>query len=307
MHLYPKNVLTVGKSSINSAQQIAFDRIISHLQAEKRSYFFVDGPIGTRKTFLYNALYAKVRLAGKTMLPTATSGIVAVNIPSGRTAHSRFKIPLDSEASLACDVPKQGSLAALIKEIALIIWDEASMARKENIESVNLLLSDLCDLDQPFGGKFIVLGGDFIQVSPVIPQKTQTKSFETSLVSSYIWPWLEKLHLTENIRAKEDLPYASFLLSLGNGELQSSENAFVQFPCHVVSYYQQADEPIDHLAVTAFRELEHVDFSPDIFTERAILTPLNDVVQFRSYSSLEFEHSNWIFKVLVNNNLLCID
>ncbi|XP_021737552.1 uncharacterized protein LOC110704077 [Chenopodium quinoa] len=172
----------------------------------------------------------------KIVLPTATSGIAAANIPSGRTTHSRFKIPLDSEISLVCDVPKQGSLAALLKETTLFILDEASMALKQNIESVDLLLRDLCDPAFPFGGKVIVFGGDFRQVLPVVPQKTQREAVATSLVNSRIWPWLEKMHLTENIRAKEDPTYASFLLSLGN------------------------------------------DFSPDIFRERAILTPLNDAV-----------------------------
>ncbi|XP_021733036.1 uncharacterized protein LOC110699832 [Chenopodium quinoa] len=94
----------------------------------------------------------------------------------------------------------------------------------------------------------------------------------------HIWPWLEKLYLAENIRAKEDLPYASFLLSLGNGELQSSKTAFVLVPAHIVRYFQKNEELIDYLAAIAFPELEHADFTPDICTERAILTPLNDVV-----------------------------
>ena len=108
----------------------------------------------------------------KIVLPTATSGIAASNIPSGRTAHSRFKIPIDSDASLACDVPKQGSLACLLKETSLIIWDEASMARKENVESLDMLLRDLCDENTLFGGKLVVFGGDFRQVLPVLPRKT---------------------------------------------------------------------------------------------------------------------------------------
>ncbi|XP_021763637.1 ATP-dependent DNA helicase pfh1-like [Chenopodium quinoa] len=251
------------RGKLNSAQQIAFDRIISQVQSGKPGCFFVDGPGGTGKTFLYNTLYAEVRMSGKIVLPTSTSGIAAANIPSGRTAHSRFKIPLDSETSLACDVPKQGSLAALIRETTLIIWDEASMAKKENIESVELLL---------------LFGGDFRQVLPVVPRKTQREAVAASLVNSHIWPWLEKLHLTENIRAREDPPYASFLLSLGNGQLQSNGNAYVQVPPHIVSYYHESDDPINHLAATAFPELEHAVFSPDIFTERAILTPLNDAV-----------------------------
>ncbi|XP_021715339.1 ATP-dependent DNA helicase PIF2-like [Chenopodium quinoa] len=266
------------RGKLNSAQQIAFDRIISQVQSGKPGCFFVDGPGGTGKTFLYNALYTEVRMSGKFVLPTATSGIAAANIPSGRTTHSRFKIPLDSETSLACDVPKQGSLAALIRETTLIIWDEASMAKKENIESVELLLRNLCDAEQRFGGKIVVFGGDFRQVFPVIPRKTQREAVAASLVNSHIWPWLEKLHLTENIRAREDPPYASFLLSLGNGQLQSDGNAYVQVPPHIVSYYHESDDPINHLAATAFPKLENAVFSPDIFTERAILTPLNDTV-----------------------------
>ncbi|XP_021737158.1 uncharacterized protein LOC110703673 [Chenopodium quinoa] len=197
----------------------------------KPGCFFVDGPGGTGKTFLYNALYAEVRMAGKIVLQTSTSGIAALNIPSGRTAHSRFKIPLDSETSLSCDVPKQGSLAALIKETTLIIWDEASMSKKENIESVKLLLRDLCDAEQRFGGKVVVFGGDFRQVLPVVPRKTQREPVAASLV-----------------------------------------------PPHIVSYYHESDDPINHLATTTFPKLEHAAFSPDIFTERAILTPLNDAV-----------------------------
>ncbi|XP_021734202.1 ATP-dependent DNA helicase pfh1-like [Chenopodium quinoa] len=165
-------------------------------------------------------------MAGEIVLPTATSGIAVANIPSGRTVHSRFKIPLNSETSFACDVPKQGSLAALIKQTALIIWDEASMAKKENIKSVELLL---------------LFGGDFRQVLSVVPRKTQREAIATSL-------------------------------------LQCTGNDFVQVPAHIVSYYQEGDDPINYLATTTFPELEHATLSQDIFIERAILTPLNDVV-----------------------------
>ncbi|XP_021770506.1 uncharacterized protein LOC110734673 [Chenopodium quinoa] len=164
------------RDKLNAAQAAAFNSIMCYIQDGKPGCFFVDGPGGTGKTFLYNVLYAEVRLAGKIVLPTATSGIAASNIPSGRTTHSRFKIPLDSEISLACDVPKQGSLAALIKEVVLIIWDEASMARRENIESLDLLLRDLCYPDQPFGGKVIVFVGDFRQVLPILPRRTQKEA-----------------------------------------------------------------------------------------------------------------------------------
>ncbi|XP_074300562.1 ATP-dependent DNA helicase pfh1-like [Silene latifolia] len=63
-----------------------------------------------------------------------------------------FKIHIYCDVSLACDVPKQSSLAALIIAIRLIIWDDASMEKGQNVESLDLLLRDLCVLDKLFGG-----------------------------------------------------------------------------------------------------------------------------------------------------------
>ncbi|XP_056685527.1 uncharacterized protein [Spinacia oleracea] len=266
------------RDRLNPAQQEAFNCIIDHVKQKRPGAFFIDGPGGTGKTFLYNALYAEVRLMGEIVLPTATSRIAAANIPSGRTAHSRFKIPIDTEASLACDVPKQGSLAALIQATTLIIWDEASMARKENVESLDMLLRDLCDENLLFGGKLIVFGGDFRQVLPVLPRRTQREAVAVSLVSSSLWPKLTKFRLTENIRAREDPDFSPFLLALGNGELQTIDNSLVHLPSEVVKPLESGKDPITDLTALTFPELDLNNFSSDIFTTRAILTPMNDDV-----------------------------
>ncbi|XP_056695007.1 uncharacterized protein [Spinacia oleracea] len=273
----PEHCITC-RGSLNPAQQLAFDCIIDHVKQKKPGAFFIDGPGGTGKMFLYNALYAEVRLMDKIVLATATSGIAAANIPSGRTAHSRFKIPIDIDASLACDIPKQGSLAALIQETTLIIWDEASMARKENVESLDLLLRDLCDEKLLFGGKLIVFGGDFRQVLPVVPRQTQREAVAVSLVSSGIWPQLTKFRLTENIRARDDPEFSAFLLALGNGELQTVNKNFVQLPSKVVRHVEDGTDPITELSALIFPEFDSNSFSLDIFTTRAILTPMNDDV-----------------------------
>ncbi|XP_074265962.1 uncharacterized protein LOC141588417 [Silene latifolia] len=110
-----------SRKKLNVKQRTAYKAIIEHVKAAKGGAFFINGPGGTGKTFLYGALYAKVRSIGKICLPTATSGIVASNLPTGRTTHSMFKIPLDTEETLTCDVPKQGGLSCLIREAALII------------------------------------------------------------------------------------------------------------------------------------------------------------------------------------------
>ncbi|XP_074296951.1 uncharacterized protein LOC141627617 [Silene latifolia] len=46
------------RTSLNSDQQHVFDVIMEHVTANKPGAFFVDGPGGTGKTYLYNALYA---------------------------------------------------------------------------------------------------------------------------------------------------------------------------------------------------------------------------------------------------------
>ncbi|XP_074298836.1 ATP-dependent DNA helicase pfh1-like [Silene latifolia] len=151
---------------------------MEHVNASKPGAFFVDGPGGTGKTFLYNVLYDEVRLVGEFVLPTATSGIAALNIPTGRTTYSRFRIPLDSDVSLACDT---------------------------------------------------------------------------------------------------DPRFSNFLLSLGNGELQTTESEFIALPEGIVrAPSDSGQDPIGDLSTITFPELSHGTFDPDIFTIRALLTSLND-------------------------------
>ncbi|XP_021713592.1 uncharacterized protein LOC110681775 [Chenopodium quinoa] len=234
------------RSKLNLAQNAAFESIMDHVMQGKGGAFFIDGP--------------------------------GANIPSGRTAHSRFKIPINDEISLACDVPKQGSLAALLKETTLIIWDEASMAKKQNLESLDLLLQDICGNKMLFGGKVVVFGGDFRQVLPVVPRKTMKEAVEASIVTSYLWPKFIKFRLTENIRAREDPLYYAFLLALGNGELQQSENAFIELPEQIVQCNNNFIELVGIVTETSFPEIFHGKFDCEVFARKAILTPMNDDV-----------------------------
>lgn len=215
-----------ARKKLNAEQRAAYKCIMDHVTTGKPGAFFIDGLGGTGKTFLYCALYTKVREMGKIILATASSGIAASNLPTGRTAHSRFKISLEGNNSATCDVPKQSSLAQLLQQASLIIWDEASMARKDNIEALDILLRDLCVQHQPFGGKVVVFGGNFRQVLPVLPRRTQQEVVDASVVSSYLWPMFTKFRLTENIIAREDPQFSEFLLSLGNGQLQEQSNGW---------------------------------------------------------------------------------
>ncbi|XP_021770753.1 uncharacterized protein LOC110734939 [Chenopodium quinoa] len=97
-------------STLNSMQHEAFNAIMSKINSGEPGAFFIDGPGGIGKTYLYYAFYASVRQMGKIVLPTVTLEIVASNMITGRTTHSRFKLPLDHSVSIACNVSKKVDL-----------------------------------------------------------------------------------------------------------------------------------------------------------------------------------------------------
>uniref|UniRef100_A0A453JVC3 ATP-dependent DNA helicase n=1 Tax=Aegilops tauschii subsp. strangulata TaxID=200361 RepID=A0A453JVC3_AEGTS len=97
---------TYLSDSLNSDQRAAYDEIMSAIDRDEGGVFFVDGPGGTGKTFLYRALLAMVRGQKKIAIATATSSVAASIMPGGRTAHSRFKIPLGIDDGGCCSFTK---------------------------------------------------------------------------------------------------------------------------------------------------------------------------------------------------------
>ena len=152
------------------------------INAGTTAIFFVDGPGGTGKTYLYRALLANVRSRGIIDLATATSRVAASILPGGHTSHSRFEIPLQTSESTMTNMSKQSGVAKLIRKAKVIIWDEAPMAKRQIIETVDRSFRDIMDIDKPFGGKVMVFGGDFWQVLPLVPKSTRAEIVNTSLV-----------------------------------------------------------------------------------------------------------------------------
>jgi ATP-dependent DNA helicase PIF1 len=99
--------------------------------------FFVDGPGGTGKTFLYKIILARVCSEGLIEIATATSGIAASILPGGRTTHSRFKIPITLTENSTCSFSKQSGTAELLRMASLIIWDETVMIRRQGVKCLD--------------------------------------------------------------------------------------------------------------------------------------------------------------------------
>lgn len=151
--------------------------IVDRIFSNKSGAFFIDGPGGTGKTFLYRSLLVTIRSKGFVALATSTSGVAASILPGGRTTHSRFKIPIDIDENIGCNISNQSSLVCLIRDIKLIVWDEALMAKGKTIEAFDLLLKDLMDIKMLFGGKVVIFGGDFRQTLSVVRNEKKKTSF----------------------------------------------------------------------------------------------------------------------------------
>ncbi len=128
---------------LNQHQHSIYDNVIEavHDPRPVDKTFFVDGLGGAGKTFLYGCLLSKVRSTGDIALLMASSGIAALLLEGGCTAHSRFKIPVAGlYGSSACYVPLNSPQAALIRAARFIMLDEAPMAHKHVFEAVNRTL-----------------------------------------------------------------------------------------------------------------------------------------------------------------------
>ena len=172
-----------------------------------------------------------MRSGSKKVIPVASSAIAALLLPGGRTAHSRFNIPLKLYEDTYCEVKTGTLLANFLSESDLIIWDEAPMAHRHTFEAVDrtlrdiLSVSDKTALTKPFGGKTVLLGGDFRQILPVIPQGTRQETVNVALNRSHLWNNCEIFLLTQNMRVEpEEKAFADWILEVGDGRAAGEQD-----------------------------------------------------------------------------------
>ena len=91
---------------LNADQKQIYNLIISASSERRQELVFVYGHGGTGKTFLWKTIINKLRSEGKIVLAVASSGIASLLLPSGRTAHSRFKLPIELTDESMCTIKK---------------------------------------------------------------------------------------------------------------------------------------------------------------------------------------------------------
>ncbi|CAN1217861.1 ATP-dependent DNA helicase pif1, partial [Linum perenne] len=280
----PTPTLDHSLSSTDHAE--AFKAIIQSVAHSEGNLFFLYGHGGTGKTFLYKAVTSKLRSQHHIVLVVASSGIAATLLPDAITSHSRFKIPLEIDQTSTCMVKKGTALADLLSQASLIIWDEAPMVHRMSFEAVDRTLCDIMDIPlsgigyKPFGGKTIILGGDFRQTLPVIPDAGREESVESSFTHSYLWSYCHVLHLTQNMRIDNS--------PVGNGLIPSislkpdSPADYIRIPEFFL--IEPSDDPVKQITTKIYESFSENFHQAAYLTNRAIVAPTNeDVSKLNAY------------------------
>ncbi|XP_022003575.1 uncharacterized protein LOC110901029 [Helianthus annuus] len=270
-------------SGLNAIQRQVFDAILDSVNNNNGGVFFCIWQRRDRKI----------------VLSVASSGIASMLLPGGRTAHSRFRIPIDIENDSCCSIDYGSNLAQLINAADLIIWDEAPLQHRYAFEAVDRTFRDVCRDNmvdarhRVFGGKVVVLGGDFRQILPVVPHAPRSQ-IVASVVnkSDTIWNACKVFHLTTNMRlhnpnvSRDSLEkmktFSNWILAMGAGRLPTislvgeDEPTWIKMPNDLL--IPVSENPIGAVVSNTFPDiLERVN---DIhyLKKRCILCPMNDEV-----------------------------
>ena len=183
---------------------------------------FLTGKAGTGKSTVLRRFQAECNQECVFLAPT---GIAAINI-DGATIHSFFQL---QPALLTPDSIEEISnrrRIKMIREVETIVIDEVSMVRSDLFAAINMRLQQVMHNSSPFGGKQIILVGDFFQLPPVVKTETESDYLNREFGGHYAFQtdlWQQAdfhcVCLQKVQRQKDDETFMSILNDLRYGEL----------------------------------------------------------------------------------------
>jgi hypothetical protein len=254
--------------------------------------YFVDGPGGTGKTFLYNTIIHTMAGEGLPTMAVAYTGCAAMLLCRGRTCHGQFKLPVPMVSTSTSGVKKGSADAKAMRAVRVILIDEAPMMPVYMLAAISNMLRDMNGGDlRPFAGKVVLLGGDFRQVLPVA-NRCGRAQITALLISRHqeLWPQFKCLPLTINMRAGQaEQDFARWLLQLGDGSLNvPGEDDQIRLPAECVlpapppPPASSSSSSTSPAADTAYASLIPHVFPAEVLADtklaagRAILSPHNE-------------------------------
>ncbi|MBO7130922.1 MAG: AAA family ATPase, partial [Fibrobacterales bacterium] len=145
---------------------------------------FLTGEAGTGKSTVLREFREQCDRPCVVLAPT---GVAAINA-GGATIHSFFQFKpglLSDDAVEEISSPKK---RAVVRAAQIVVIDEISMVRSDLFAAVDARLRELAvgaKARRPFGGKQIILVGDFFQLPPVVKTETEAEWLERTFGGVY--------------------------------------------------------------------------------------------------------------------------
>ena len=281
---------------LNEDQEFVFEMIKELILNNNRDgkLLFLDAPGGTGKTFTLNVLVSWIRMENREVATSASSGIAATLLYLGRTAHNRFKLPFHPTKDSVCNIKKQSDLAKYLSDIVLAIIDEGPMLNKLCFEALDRSMRDLAspeDKDKKFGGKLVLVSGDFRQLLPVMEKANRAKIVGHTLKHSRLWDKdVVKFRLKQNMRVQKEMDkypnnealhdklkdHEQWLLKLGEGKLPSEGGIDGSNIIEVPS--DMCLDSKDDVVEAVFNDFEDNIGNADYFKSKVLLAATNEIV-----------------------------
>ncbi len=164
------------------------------------------------------------------------------------------------------------------------------MMHRRAFKAIDQTLHDLMQLDDAqvtekiFGGKTVVLGGDFQQILPVVPKEGQKNIVSVSLPRSDLWQHFTILYLHINMRVmaanfEEQQEFAKWVLNVGNdsflaiAEEEGVDPDWIKILSHIKLLVEDCN--LRGLIRTIYSDHQCHFRNAMYFMQRNILTPKN--------------------------------
>lgn len=285
---------------MNVDQLAVLDFVKSHTMDAIPYTIYIDGPGGTGKTYILNTIITFLHSVRKKVVVVASTGVAALLLDGGETAHSGLGIPLELEPDQTYSWTSFTKLGRKLLNTDVIVWDEISVQNRNAVEAVERSLRNLRNTEAPFGGVSVIFAGDFRQTLPIVKRGNILDQSRACMKSSPLWDDVVIFRLRVNMRllmhnisTPELLDQSRWLLDVGEGKLQESDTSHVEL-LHCQTIHSNNDQTLlRKIIFITYNNLRahipHMNLSDQqaYFTERCILCPLNVNVRSINEHSLQ--------------------
>ncbi|XP_058773334.1 uncharacterized protein LOC131647463 [Vicia villosa] len=255
-------------SGLTGEQRAMYQKFMRAVDSQNGAVFFLHGYGGTDKTYIWRTLATTLRSKHDICLTVVTSGIALLLLPGGRTAHSKFKIPVPTLDNSTCKIEYNDDVGDLLRQTKLIILDEAPMAHKHAFEALDITLRDVMSTysnsKEMFGGKVVVFGGDFKQILLVVPRGSRSDIVHFAINASYIWNCVQ---------------FSEWLLRIGEGKVSEPNYGVADFEIPPDLLITQFEDPIVAIVDATYPDFIHNYHLIHYLKGRAILASTLEIVE----------------------------